>query len=369
MQARSAFYSIGGMVAPMVAGGGGLTKPLIVCALFCGSTVIGGCYDYLYTVMYSCTCEEEPGQHEEELYGTASESTPLTKMRASSRSRARSLSAGTAGANSSPASAMSSGRGGGLVSVTHALAVRSGERKLESDELAMLDLIIESKHLDAEKGDGHAPVVGDIVATVLDATPYCNITEAERNDPAFEPNINKTLSYATRPVVRTLSKAPEYKQASSGLTAGQVNFVDDIVESIDLVPRRARILLAVMALLFYSLMQSFVGWLPSYFKLETFPGGLDWSLMGTNMVSTYFFFMFSGCVASIPCSVYLSISKLMRFHLALLLLGGAALQLAVFTRPEPIVSLLLAAAALLGYGISAIFPLTVTLANEYGFTM
>ena len=329
MQARSAFYSIGGMVAPIVAGGG-LSMPLIICGLFCASTALGGSYDTIYTALCITPCKIDEVVDND----TVTEITPLT--RSGGRNRGRSLSHSTAG--EIVASPLSYGVRGGLVSVTHALSARSGEAKLESSELAMLDLIIESKHLDVEKGVGHAPVVDDIVTTVLDATPYCNITLVERNDPLFEPNINKTLSYATKPIVRTLSRAEEYKHSSSGLTPGQINFVEDMVESIDLVPRKARLMLACMALLFYSLMQSFVGWLPTYFKLKVFPGSDDWGLMGPHMVSVYFFFMFVGCVASIPCSVYISISKMIKFHLGLLLLGGLALQFAIFSQPAPVAS-------------------------------
>lgn len=281
-----------------------------------------------------------------------------------SRSRSRSR-------NSSSPSSISVGAKSGLVSVTDALGARAGEARLQSDELALLGLIIESKHLDSsEKRFGHAPVMEDIVTTVLDATPYCKISEEERNDPFFQPKINKTLAFATKPIVDTLSKVKEYNRNPSGLTASQIAFIEDMAESIDLVPRVARILLAVMALLFYSLMQSFVGWLPAYFKLKEFPGSTqDWTFMGSQMVSVYFFFMFAGCLASIPCSVYISPTKLLRFHLTLILTGSVLLQFAVAAVPSPLVTLLLLGSALMGYGISALFPLIVTVAGDYGFTM
>lgn len=355
MQARSAFYSFGGMIPPMVSAHG-VATPLLFCGALCFSTALGGSYDIFISMLfgYDDGADSKDGGVEN---SRSTELSPLVRTRGRSRTRSRTRSL-------SPGGEFGTKVGG--INISDALALRSTENQLESDELALLELIIESKHLDSDKSSGPTPVLDDLVTTVLDATPYCNITDDQRNDPAFEPLINKTLSYASVKIVDTIQKADG---DGGSLTANQANFVDDIKESIVLVPRKARILLALMALLFYSCMTSFVGWLPSYFKLKEFSDGSDWTPMGTQMVSTFFFFMTAGCLASIPCSVYISISKMMRVHLALVSSGGVLLQVAIMLGPVPVPSLLLIGAALMGYGISAIFPLVVTIANDYGFTM
>lgn len=351
MQARSAFYSIGGMIPPMLAAASGVRAPLIACTVLCMSTAFGGSFDAAVSYLWSRDNSMDAGNPSVVAVPSA-ESTPLVQSEARSRARRRTRSDSYSGDGlTAPKGSMSSAR-------------NASEAPLESEELTVLGLIIDSHQLGSDKSGECTSVVENLVTTVLDATPYCNITDAERNDPAFEPNINKTLSFASSKIVHTITRTD-----AIGMSPAQVSFVDDLKDSVVLVPRKARLLLALMALLFYSCMTSFVGWLPSYFKLKVFPDHNDWTMMGSQMVSTFFFFMTIGCLASIPCSVYVSITKMIRFHLALVSSGGILLQLAVVVRPVPVTSLLLIGAGFMGYGISAIFPLVVTVSNDYGFTM
>lgn len=338
MQARSAFYSFGGMIPPMLAAGG-VKVPLMSCGLLCLSTVVGGSYDALVSIVYAYFDIKASDCN-------PSESTHLI------RANVRCYTSSPCASENLNSVATGCGKMG------------PNETQLGSEELALLETIIDAQYIGIDQKNNCPPIVDNLVTTILDATPYCKITNEERNDPTFEPHINKTFSYASPKVVSTINMPN-----SINLSPGQITFLEDIRYSIALVPRTTRILLALMALLFYSCMTSFVGWLPSYFKLKVFPGNSDWTQMGTEMVSTFFLFMFAGCLSSIPCSVYISITKMIRFHLSLLSCGGILLQLAVIAGPEPIRSVLLVSAACMGYGISAIFPLVVTVSNDYGFTM
>jgi MFS family permease len=356
MQAKSAFFAFGGLIPPLV-GLTGISTPLAVTGVLCMSAILGGGFDAVYTALFATTAAAAPTPSSsppvKDVSGTVTmtEATPLISARDRARSRASSTSVPT-----------SPGSGSFFTSMVAAV-------HLESDELAMLEYIIETnKNGDStvESPGANSVLVGDIVTTVLDATPYCDITEEERNDPAFQPFINKTLSFATQPIVSAITR--ENSCTDRTLGARRASHVDDMRESIALVPITSQYLLALLIFFNGCSISTFFGWFPTYFQLKDFQGA-EWEGMGTQIISTFFASMAVGCIVSIPFSVWVSITKLLRFHLAMLSCGGLMLQLAAMVSAQPIKIMLLAGAAMMGYGISAVFPLAVTVVNDYGFTM
>jgi hypothetical protein len=341
MQTRSAFFAFGGMIPPAVAAGGDVTWPLLACGMFCFSVTVGGSVDRLYTLIFKVEELNPPPLDSIELPFT--ETTPLQLKR-----------------NYSICQSQNS---------TELLAGRSPAEQLASDELAILEAIIDSNHLDVEQSTGTPPrSVDGIVTTVLDATPYCQITDEERNDPFYRPNINRTLSFAPPSLFRTISNATEPMQGLMTISPAN-SILMEVVDSINFVPGKSAFLLAMMTCVYNSSMTTFLGWFPTYFQLGAFSDGTDWSQMGTQTVSTFFLFMAVGCLFSIPCSVFISTTKMLRAHIALMATGGVLLQLAVVFASVPVKVMLLMGAAFMGFGLSAILPLTVTIANDYGFTM
>lgn len=327
-------------MAPMVSKHG-ISMSMLLCSLFCFSTVIGGTYYFVYETAFQYVRRKRTNSKE------VHELAPLTSNHSDTNRKKPD-------------------------SVADVVASSRSDSQMESEELAILEKIIDSKMMNLKSSGQVVPCeTENIVLTVLDATPYCNITEEQRNDPQYEPVINKTIAFASQPIAETVVKGQKTPSTSNyDSNPDETKLREEIAESILLVPSFVKVLLAVMAMLFYSCLQSFVGWLPSYFKLEQFPKGSgDWEYMGSQMVSVFFFFMFSGSVASIPCSVFVSTTRMMRVHLVLTVSGGIILELAVLIWNVPAKVLLLFGSASLGYGISAIFPLTVSLVNDYGFTM
>ena len=323
---------------PPLVGSGGISVPLTVSGLFCFSTILGGLIDIVYRYLFA---------------------SPPTKAHLDSISECSPLMARERARSRRSSSTLSSGE------MLPTIAEDAMPARFESDELSLLERIIEANNDDTPFPTPElVQSIGDIVTTVLDATPYCNFTEEQRSNPQFEPNINKTLSYATQPIVDTILCQNDV----APVDPPKPDFVEAIKQSVDLVPPRAKFFLAVLSFLYCSIMTSIVGWFPTYFQLKAFQGD-QWTGMGAHIVSVYFVSMSIGCFASIPCSVWISITKLLRFHLSLIAIGGVLLQLAVLFGPVPMKSLLLCGAGFMGYGISAIFPLAVTMVNDYGFTM
>ena len=162
MQTRSAFYALGGMIPPSVAEGG-IAVPLMVSGVCCLSTIVGGLFDIIYTSTFAAAPKQKSGRD------VMSEETPLVSARDRGRSRG-------------PSYAPAPSSGGYMETIMeHASAPH-----MESDELSVLQRIIAaSSNPTIQLPEGSQAAIGDIVGTVLDATPYCSITEEERNDPNF----------------------------------------------------------------------------------------------------------------------------------------------------------------------------------------
>lgn len=333
MQARSTFYAIGGMIPPLVLQRtDSMQAAVTVCALLCLSTAVGGSLEWAVSLCSVCTSRPSDD------FDGISERTPLK------------------GSEQSHAS-------------SHLLGKISSSRQLESTELAALEeLLVAQPHPATAAGESEH--VEEVVHSVLSKIHHDPEGLSSESDGAAGSGraTDVTLTYATAPIVDTLTHPPTADRTAraSGAEKEHNEIVADIVSSIALVPELGKNLLTVFIFLFCTFSASFVGWFPTFCAVKTSEGvNIDPGLV-EHVVSTYFFFMSWGCVASIPCSVWIPNRSLLRFHLVLIAIGVCLLEVSL---SDGIMKYpLLVASSIMGYGVSSIFALTMTMANDYGFT-
>jgi hypothetical protein len=173
--------------------------------------------------------------------------------------------------------------------------------------------------------------------------------------------------------------------------------VPEELGGIHLVPTVVKVLLALMTFTYVSLCASVVGLMPTYVHLIAMAasasanadadrveeGGVDThgvqgggeeggegAAMGHALITLFSVSAAICCLVSIPCAVRVSTAFMLRAHLALILLALFVFNLFLYL-PGLTLSYvpLCAGTLLLGCGVSAIAPLTLTVVNEYGYTM
>jgi hypothetical protein len=243
------------------------------------------------------------------------------------------------------------------------------------------------------------------VKTILDATEYCAVSEGDRNDPCYEPQISRTLSFATKDIARALRRRnssasqltlldshsrldsfPKLRESTANTknttntnantassfataTAATAEEEEEFPSSAEfetfgifLIPRTVRNYLAAMMFVYLGTVSSIAGWLPTFVMARNLGGG-DLA-EGAFVASVFFFSSLVGSVASVPCSVYFSTSNLLRGHILLVLLGSVVCLFAGTS-----IAVLCLGTGVMGYGFSAIVALSLTVVNDYGYTM
>ena len=296
---------------------------------------------------------------------------------------------------------------------------------------------------DNSSGDDESGSDTDIVRAALDATEYCQVAEQDRENPFFEPSINRTLSFVPTKVVHRLEELEEefdrqqqqkqhkqqkpkqqqeltstYNHSGSGgnsIACAPSTINSELDKSTDtttsaakvhhphvfktarvqLLPMSAKLCLSGMVLLQVGLAASIPGWTSMYITQNHIGSGT--TSTGAVVGSIYFFFLTMGAFLSIPLSVGFSTTTLLRMHLLMVSLGVCVIAISgVFgtlllapVHPARIsdqasdvrkaeeeegggmgvfVSLC-GGYAVMGYGMSVIVPLCLTMVNDYGLTM
>jgi hypothetical protein len=191
------------------------------------------------------------------------------------------------------------------------------------------------------------------VTNILDATEYCDVTSTQRKDPYFEPNIIKTLAYATGPIVQKLN---DFKMANK-------------CPPIPLTPPLYSLWMAILGFLYMCLWSLFVGWFPWYViqynqsvhQPANYPYLDHW-----NVMAVYYLCSLLGALSSIPLSIWISTTTILRIHLVFLLLSSISFIL--FVRSLNSFHYFLTGSAALGVALSSTSPSLITLLNDYGYT-
>jgi hypothetical protein len=163
------------------------------------------------------------------------------------------------------------------------------------------------------------------------------------------------------------SQSESSPQVLSYATASMVLKIDIIEETagvgvdIKIVPVKFSLVMGLLVFFYYGLFYSFSGWVTSYaFSAGIAPTTND----ASALTSQYFLWVTVGSAVSVPWSVLVSTTTLLRFQLFVVAAGAMVLLYAGTSY-----HLLNIATAVIGFGNSSIFPLLICLANDYHFTM
>ena len=211
---------------------------------------------------------------------------------------------------------------------------------LISDELAAIETVLDEA-LSEATGENFGPR-DDFVMDILDNTQYSNIPAKHREDENF-PAINKTLSFATHKIVGKMEEA-------------------DIATQIYLIPFSVKVSLALMSCVYMGMYYAFGGWISSYALIR---GSTSSSDDASSLTATYYLLTAVGSAVSVPCAVWISTSTMMRFQLMIALVGAVVLGLLA----NDSFLFLSVATTLIGVGNSCMFPLILTMVNDYGYSM
>jgi hypothetical protein len=377
MQSRSAFYAVGGMIPPLVLQRTeSVERAACVCALLCLSSCVGGSVERLLAASAHCMPSQESDVREADLI---SENTPLTQDHSDSGSTFGTMTRARGNSN-------------------------AHDRTLESIELAALEELLSPSCPLQGSADGHSHSGGrsshvdDVVHSVLsrlqdsdagtdidDMSPSHTTrhtasrsrSNSHRSDSGSGGTVGPvTLSFASASIVDALVHHPVSSAGTGSASDSYASdfpmdiehekIVTDIASSIALIPNNVKNMLTIFLFLFCTFSASFVGWFPTFCAVRSAEGESIPHGLAARTVSIYFFFMSWGCIASIPFTIWVPNRTMIRFHLALIAVGVALFQISV--GDDIFVNLLYAASGIMGYGVSSIFPLTMTMANDYGFT-
>mmetsp|Transcript_14900 Transcript_14900/g.22417 ORF Transcript_14900/g.22417 Transcript_14900/m.22417 type:complete len:592 (+) Transcript_14900:89-1864(+) len=325
MQAKSAVYSTAGILPALLFSSYGMNKTYILCICLCCTSLIGIALDWMYTLSLAGDIEQTDRASGCSVSESSSILHSMDERMERRYSRPRTGSAGSS------------------------LLIAVDDEVLAS-ELLTLEHTLD--HLSEKESLLSVDTSTDLVTNILDATAYCNVSSEQRQDPNFEPEINKTLSFATS---RIAQKVESFAEVLPDPTLPAIIHVT-------LVPTSVCILLASMTFVYLGLASAYAGWIPSYVLIS----GMSSDPSDIAHVSSLYYMCGAvGCILSVPLSVWFSTTSMMRFHLAII---GASIITLLFMQSITLVALDVAS-ALMGYGLSAIIPLTLTVVNDYGLTM
>jgi hypothetical protein len=190
------------------------------------------------------------------------------------------------------------------------------------------------------------------VVNILDATEYCNVSIQQRKDPYFEPQIIKTLSYVTKPIVNKLN---DFKMVNK-------------IPPIPVIPPLQALCVGSFGFLSMCLTTVFIGWIPWYvieYNQSVYKENNPY-LDHWNVMSLYYTFTLIGAVSSIPLSIWISTTTIFRIHLCFLLLSS--LSFIHFTFSLSSFHSFLYGSIFLGIALSSPSSSLLTLLNDYGYT-
>ena len=216
---------------------------------------------------------------------------------------------------------------------------------LMSEELTAIESMLDEALSEAASDNfmpGDSFIDDEFVMGILDNTQYSKLTARQREEENF-PTINKTLSFATHNIVGKMEEA-------------------DMSTQIYLIPFSVKVSLILMSCLYMGMNYAFGGWITSYALIR---GSTSSSDDASSLTAIYYLLIAVGSIISVPCAVWISTSIMLRFQLAVVLSGSVFLGL--FTSDSFL--LLSIATATVGVGNSCIFPLILTMVNDYGYSM
>ena len=216
---------------------------------------------------------------------------------------------------------------------------------LMSEELTAIESMLDEALSEAASDNftpGDAFIDDEFVMDILDNTQYSKLTAKQREEENF-PTINKTLSFATHNIVGKMEEA-------------------DVSTQIYLVPFSVRVSLTLMSSLYMGMYYAFGGWISSYALIR---GSTSSSDDASSLTATYYLLTAVGSVISVPCAVWISTSTMLRFQLVVVLCGSVILGLLA----NDSFLFLSVATAIMGVGNSCMFPLILTMVNDYGYSM
>lgn len=334
MQCRSAFYAIGGMIPSLVLQHtGSVSAAVAICSLLCVSTCVGGSIERLVGITSwgrTLGVLHREGDFNEKVTETTS------------------LLPKTGGDHA-----------------CHVANIHPSDRKLESTELVVLEELLAGNGQSNGCSDDVEMVVQSVLSKINEENAASTKLDAYRSEELKD----VTLAFASAHIVDSLahpSRTTDEKHMDVAAELSHQQIISDITASIALIPEDAKNILTLFIFLFCTFSASFVGWFPTFCAVKI-DEGADISVgLAAKTVSIYFLFMSWGCIASIPFTIWVPNRTLLRFHLILITIGVVVFQISVTS--EVLVYALYAASAIMGYGVSSIFPLTMTMANDYGFT-
>lgn len=222
------------------------------------------------------------------------------------------------------------------------------EEDFMSAECVLLELAFDHVH-----GLSSVPAkVKRAVTNILDATEYCNVTVQQRKDPYFEPNIIKTLAYATKPIV---NKLEDFKLAKKK-------------PPIPIVSPLSSFAAGILGLNYMCSMTLFIGWIPWYIieYNQSIYQSNNIYLDHWNVMSLYYTFALVGVASAIPLSIWISTSAILRLHLTCILLASVLFLFFIYNLNY--FYYFLYGTMFLGVGLSTMSSSLITFLNDYGFT-
>lgn len=211
------------------------------------------------------------------------------------------------------------------------------ELNILTDSLVAID---ENEELDM-------PVWHDLVEGILDHTEYHVLPQDTQPIDHSQANVNRTLSFATPQIVEYIQDRPK---------EFNVNLLSNFV----------RMTLAFFVCWHIGLLYSYGGWIGTYIVMRGIEGPQHHGSLGAGLQITtlYYICQTVGSIYSVPASVMFSTTTLMRFQL-FLLIAGTSLLFFTFS-PYYFTAI---SACTMGLSLSCIYPLAMTVVNDYGGTM
>lgn len=342
MQGKSFIFGMGGIVGPAIVNSHSLNATFVICGLLSLTSLIGlwGESGFSHFLSDEKLTNERVDMAPPSCYNL--EAPPLPPGRSPSRSEYD--SSREHDSDFQPLSRSESI----ISSVFEATAPVAPAELLSSELMEIQDSL---DHVDVGSWVDGSEHMDDMISGILHKSeinptsmlckPNCSAVD-NLEDPELYP-INRTLSFATPKIVDYIEDVP------------------DQYSSIYLVPVGIQRLLALQMLAYFGLYYSYAGWIPTYVAMSGIASRPE---DGAYLAGVYYTSMSIGCFLSILLAVGLSTTTMMRLSLSMITLGC----LCLLVLPETLTCTALTS-AILGYAVSAMYPLILAIPNDYSFTM
>jgi hypothetical protein len=129
-----------------------------------------------------------------------------------------------------------------------------------------------------------------------------------------------------------------------------------------LLPMKLRLLFSLFYFIYVGIEMGFGGWIASYVILQDLTSSTS---DAAYITSIFYGFLALGRICAIPMAIFISTTTMLRIQLSLSVICGIIL----LSLAHQSYNLAVTCAALLGFSLSSLFPLVMTLVSDYGFTM